>query len=502
MNKKLFLWLSGDILHYCLAYFLQKDYGYEISAVVDIPNRPKKFFQKQKLVEFDNLWYFHDHIKKLDDNPDIEYLENFEKKYGINLHQLAINERMFYRFNDFYKFSSNEVLRILEQECRLFENILEKSKVNYFITPLTAFHHHHLFYEICKKNNIKVLMLYMSKFGHRCVISEEVNKLDFNPKLIDFKSRGRQFDELLSHFRSFDIVKQIEDYKKVQKSSKFTRIKAANDFFMNISYNNNQTHYTYYGRNKSKILLNELKKSSELRKRRKFIKNNLSEVIPTKEKFVYYPLHIEQERNLLIAAPFFTNQTELIRNISKSLPIGYKLVVKEHPAQETREWRKISEYEEIMDIPNVILLHPSVSSSKILERCSLTITIGGTTGLEAAFYKKPSIILNEMDYSMLPSVDFVQDVHTLHEKIKVSLKKVVSSDDLDRFMQLYEKNSFEFDYMDFVSRYQASFYYNGNLLDAEIEEEKMERFLEDNKKDLKQLTDEHIKKIEKFQDIL
>ena len=56
--------------------------------------------------------------------------------------------------------------------------------------------------------------------------------------------------------------------------------------------------------------------------------------------------------------------------------------------------------------------------------------------------------------------------------------------------------------MDFVSRYQASFYYNGNLLDAEIEEEKMERFLEDNKKDLKQLTDEHIKKIEKFQDIL
>ena len=130
-------------------------------------------------------------------------------------------------------------------------------------------------------------MLYMSKFGHRCVISEEVNKLDFNPKLIDFKSRGRQFDELLSHFRSFDIVKQIEDYKKVQKSSKFTRIKAANDFFMNMSYNNNQTHYTYYGRNKSKILLNELKKSSELRKRRKFIKNNLSEVIPTKEKFVY-----------------------------------------------------------------------------------------------------------------------------------------------------------------------------------------------------------------------
>ena len=340
------------------------------------------------------------------------------------------------------------------------------------------------------------MMLYMSKFGHRCVISKEVNKLDFNPRLTDYQSKGRDFEELLSYFRSFDIVKQIENYKEVQKSSRFKRLKAANDFFMNMNYNNNQTHYTYYGRNKSKVLLNEIKKSSELRKRKNFINKYLSCKIPEKEKFVYYPLHIEQERNLLIAAPFLTNQIELIRNIAKSLPIDYKLVVKEHPAQETREWRKISEYEEIMDIPNVTLLHPSVSSRDVLERCLLVITIGGTTGLEAAFYQKPSIILNEMDYSMLPSVDFVQDVHMLHREIKSSLEKVVSSDDLDKFIQLYEKNSFEFDYIDFVSKYQASFYYNGNLLDAEIKEDDMKKFLEDNGKILKQLASEHIKKME------
>ncbi len=496
MNEKILLWLSGDVLHYCLAYYLQNDFGCKISAIIDIPNKPKEFFQKQKLVKFENLWYFHDHIKKDGQTPDLDYLKYFEDKYEINLHQLAINERMFYRFNDFYKFSSDEILIILEQECRLFENIVGEREIDYFLTPLTAFHHHHLFYEICRKKNIKIMMLYMSKFGHRCVISKEVNKLDFNPRLTDYQSKGRDFEELLSYFRSFDIVKQIENYKEVQKSSRFKRLKAANDFFMNMNYNNNQTHYTYYGRNKSKVLLNEIKKSSELRKRKNFINKYLSCKIPEKEKFVYYPLHIEQERNLLIAAPFLTNQIELIRNIAKSLPIDYKLVVKEHPAQETREWRKISEYEEIMDIPNVTLLHPSVSSRDVLERCLLVITIGGTTGLEAAFYQKPSIILNEMDYSMLPSVDFVQDVHMLHREIKSSLEKVVSSDDLDKFIQLYEKNSFEFDYIDFVSKYQASFYYNGNLLDAEIKEDDMKKFLEDNGKILKQLASEHIKKME------
>ena len=46
--------------------------------------------------------------------------------------QLAINERIFYRFNEFYQFSSNQILNILSQECKLFEDILEKTKPDYF----------------------------------------------------------------------------------------------------------------------------------------------------------------------------------------------------------------------------------------------------------------------------------------------------------------------------------------------------------------------------------
>ena len=72
MNEKILLWLSGDVLHYCLAYYLQNDFGCKISAIIDIPNKPKEFFQKQKLVKFENLWYFHDHIKKDGQTPDLD----------------------------------------------------------------------------------------------------------------------------------------------------------------------------------------------------------------------------------------------------------------------------------------------------------------------------------------------------------------------------------------------------------------------------------------------
>ena len=72
--------------------------------------------------------------------------------------------------------------------------------------------------------------------------------------------------------------------------------------------------------------------------------------------YAYFPLAVDMERNVLIDAPFFTNQIEIIRMIAKSLPINFQLVVKENPGQVTRDWRSISDYKQIMDIPNVILV--------------------------------------------------------------------------------------------------------------------------------------------------
>ena len=39
MQKKLLFWLSGDVLHFCLSHYLQKDFGYEIDAIIDVPNK-------------------------------------------------------------------------------------------------------------------------------------------------------------------------------------------------------------------------------------------------------------------------------------------------------------------------------------------------------------------------------------------------------------------------------------------------------------------------------
>ena len=208
---------------------------------------------------------------------------------------------------------------------------------------------------------------------------------------------------------------------------------------------------------------------------------------------------MDEERNLLIGAPFFTNQIETIRHIAKSLPINYKLYVKEHYTLSIRDWRKTSDYAEIMEIPNVTLFHPSVSNDNLLKKCSLVITVGGTSGFEAVFYQKPSIIFTNTNYSILPSIYKVDSVHELSSKIKQSLSTKIESSTLDKFLQILEKDSIDFDLYRFMSKMHEHFYFGGNLVDVEITSFSMKTFLEENRKELEYLVDEHIIKIDNYE---
>ena len=109
-NKKtrIIFWLDSPGLYFGISYFLQKSYDCDMYALIDVTNRPKRFFQEQNIVNFQKTWFYHGHIKK-GIKADEEYLRSFEKKYDINLWKLAINERIFYLYNYFHKFTSEEI---------------------------------------------------------------------------------------------------------------------------------------------------------------------------------------------------------------------------------------------------------------------------------------------------------------------------------------------------------------------------------------------------------
>ena len=495
MENKILFWLDSDFFDFVLAYYLQEKTNADFYAIIAITNKTKNFFKTQKLVNFKETWFYFDHTTKRQTKPDHNYLSAFEKKYDLNLWELATNERIFHRFNRFYKFSTEEILLILEQECRLFEKILDNVKPNFFITKETNQHKDEILYRMCKKIGVKVLMLSQPNVGYKCVISSEPRKFDSTKKLDDIKNNGRSFEEMQNWLHSFSGYEQLKTLSNKFATSRYAKFKAAMNFLTSDN-SNAKTHYTYYGRTKPRVIIHEVKSSLNKRSRQQFMNKNFLTELNYDEKFVYFPLAVDEERSLLIGAPYYTNQLENIRHIVKSLPIDYKLYVKETPSQVTRHWRPISEYKDMMAVPNVRLLHPSVLPREIYKKTSLVITIAGSASLEAAFYKKPSIVFAEHAYSMLPSVHTIKSFDELPKAIRMSLNKKVNEADLDRYISLFDEHSFEFDQHGFHTMEHDYFFFGGHLIDVDVSDSKMEYFLQANKSEFEKVTNAFIKKLQ------
>lgn len=467
----------------------------ELYAIIDITEKPKKFFKSQKLVNFEKIWFFHDNIDKNKfNNPDKNYLKNFEIKYEINLWKLILNERI-YKFYNFHKFTKNEILSIAEQSCKLFEKVLTQNKPDYIIMHDPRFHHLELFYQLCKKFNIKIIMPSFPNVGYRAILSENYNMPDNFNELTKTQSQNRDFLKLQNYIQNLNLSKQNKDFNENLNSGKNSMLKAGLEFFLNSNNINEKTHYNYFGRTKLQVLFFTIKTKLELFSRSKFVDKNLKTSIPKNQPFVYFPLGVDMERNILIQSPLITNQIEILHQISKSVPINYKIFVKDNPSQILRNWRSQKEYEEIMNIPNVELFHPSVSNAELLKNSDLVLTIAGTSGFEAAVYGKPSITFSNMYYSILPSVFFVEDIVNLPKIINQALKTKVNANDVDQYLTFYHNESFEFNVNAAGDKILEIFYHNGNLVDVDINLEQIKKFMNECKNELDILCNEYLKKL-------
>ena len=492
MNSKIIFWMNDDLSLLGLPKILQEKYNFDIFGIFDITDKPKKFLKKQKLINFSKIWFFHDHINKTKQRPDKEFLKFIEEKCKVDLRLLVSNERFFNKFNEFYKFSSDEILLILEQECKLFEKILDEVKPDFLIMTYTTLHHNELFYRICQARGVKILMLRQSYLRDRWIIASDDYSIDHTE--YDVKHNFGSLSEIQNYIKKYDATRQLSSYTKTFQSSKLKYLQSVLKYLFSDN-SNIKTHFTYYGRTKLAVLRITLINVIKKKYRQYFINKNLIRDIENKKPFIYFSLQSEPERSTLIAAPLFTNQIEVVTNIAKSLPSGYNLYVKEHPLMYFREWRSISYYKQIMSLPNVILIHPSVKSDSIIKRSSLVVSINSTSSLEAGFYNKPSITMSEQK-SYLSFVHQIKTLHALPDAIITSLKKKVNISDLNNYLNLIESNSFKINLLNLNNDFDYIFHYNGFLVDVEIPVDKMQSFLEKHSNLFEKLAAEFVKKIQ------
>ena len=412
-------------------------------------NTPTKYFKTQNKVKFEKNWYLFEEVN-MNSKPDINYLKSIEEKYKINLWQIALTERLFLHYNKYHIFSRNEILSILESECKFFEKVLNEVNPDYMIILMTDVQHLRVLYDMCKSRNIHILLTKRSRFGFRWMITDQ-NKLQNLTKYLEKpQNENRTLEELQNYLKNYDPFKQGKELVQKQAISvtKFLTKSGVKSLFGFVSSTEDRERLYGAGRTRTKIFTKMISLIIKTRQREYFIDRHFLKKVPTKEKFVYFPLHDEPEGVVFLSTPYYINQLDVIKNIAKSIPIDYKLYVKEHQIMKKRRWRPISYYKEILNLPNVKLIHPCVENSELMKNCSVVATIVGTAGIEAAFYLKPSINLADSGYSMLPSVHHLKSMEDLPQTIRKALGTKVEISDLNKYVNLISANSFHFNLLD------------------------------------------------------
>ena len=141
--------------------------------------------------------------------------------------------------------------------------------------------------------------------------------------------------------------------------------------------------------------------------------NTLFEAPVPGEDYVYMPLHLIPESTVFVKASYYVDELNLIEQVSKSLPIGWKLYVKEHQAMLGE--RGIDFYKKVKELHNVRLVQVNAyhDPKPWITGAKGVVTIVGTTAFEEALLGRRSVIFGDVPFELIDGIDRVKDFEEL-----------------------------------------------------------------------------------------
>ncbi|MCV9884492.1 capsular polysaccharide export protein, LipB/KpsS family [Metabacillus halosaccharovorans] len=165
-------------------------------------------------------------------------------------------------------------------------------------------------------------------------------------------------------------------------------------------------------------------------------KKNKTKDIKLPEEYIFVPFQVHDDSQVILNSPQIENMEELVKVINHELKLYNKLfnkqlvaVFKEHPADYGRV-----DYSDIYNLykkERHLLFLKEGDTKKIVENCTLVITINSTVGIEALQSYKPVITLGNAYYNIKGVCNYCSNHRDLHNNINsVSIDK----DLVDRFL--------------------------------------------------------------------
>lgn len=133
-----------------------------------------------------------------------------------------------------------------------------------------------------------------------------------------------------------------------------------------------------------------------------------------RQKYVYFPLHLQPELTTTTLGRAYRDQVTALEHLSQFIPSTWLILAKENPKQ-GELMRPKAFFDRLAAIPNLRLVAPDVDTYELTHYSEFVATITGTAGWEAVSGGKNALIFGQPWYLTLPGVFSFQTVSSLQE---------------------------------------------------------------------------------------
>jgi len=351
-------------------------------------------------------------------SADLEYLQRAEKEFNFNVWDLW--ELSAQRKKSRRKIGEEKILLWYEYILKKTSEIVDKHKINLYVLYGPASFTSILILKVMEKKKVKVIELQASRIANRFAIANSLeNKWQqLEEQYQNLKKNGLTLEE------KEETNKILQQYQNQEvKPDCAVKVKEArwNKVQMRLKAGWRMVRYQHYPPSFRPFLWPAIQKVYDW--------SGIFEQPVEGEKFIFFPLHFQPEISTIFYGKWYNNQTALIEQIVRSMPVGYKLYVKEHSFGYGN--RNPSFYREIKKYANVRLISPYSNSQDLIRKSSLIITITGTVGWEGIMLQKPVIALGDVFFTTFDCVKKTETIKNLPILIKETIGTEISRRDAE-----------------------------------------------------------------------
>ncbi|WP_226654745.1 hypothetical protein [Pseudalkalibacillus hwajinpoensis] len=336
-----------------------------------------------------------------------------------------------------YTYKKNQLYSIAAKYINFLIDLNKTQKIDMVITWNETFMFDSLAKQFAQINGIEIRMFEAGIFRpHTVTIDPQgINYGNSIPMERDFYSKNKQSYE----FGSFDNIADFEINGNEYHSIQIPKLKR---YFLKERLKD-KLH--------NQLLKDELEleviKEGFLKKTKKIIKKkaelpklgNKENNVQIEGRYIFVPFQVHDDSQIVLNSPQIKDMEDLVRvmsgaikNLNKSNGSDYKVVFKEHPADQGRVdysdlYKKHNHNEDLIFLT-------SGNTDDLIENSDLVITVNSTVGIEALKHHKPVITLGNAYYNIEGIAHYCGNLSTLHLVIEKAIKEEVDVNLVNSFL--------------------------------------------------------------------